>query len=636
MARSRVMQNSLSGGVISPVMKGRRDLESYYNSLEEAENVVLLPQGGVERRQGLFYTGVTHALTNGSGRLFVFEFSLTQRYLFLFDEDDLRIYTLAGTLLYTWTGWNATADMLREFDIIQSADTVIITHESMVPIKIVRGATDTSWTATVITFKNIPYYDYTEANIPDYQNFGTSQTVDITENDIVWNYDGNDTNGTNGHLYQATAAGAGSTDLSTEDYTVGANWTDLGERENLFDGGYPRTCTFHQGRLWFGSIRDKPTSVIGSVVNDYFNFDLGYGDVQADSGIFDTIDTDQFNAIQNIISGRNLVVMTSSAEYINTADVITPTSSAWYRQTGYGSKRLKPVVLDGSIFFTDRYGKTLRNFVYTDSESAYTSLPVSIRAEHLLTDITDIGVLKGTTESSNTLVYIINGDGSLAVLNIFPGNNTYGFTKWTTPNGTFKAVEVTYDSTFFLVERDGVEYLEVISNSYDGYMDHRFEYNPGTAINRIEVDSVLYNNDTTVQLAGITQEIPATVTFESGTYYAYADSSDGTYISAGLNYDVTVKTLPISISSQAEGNIAHLPKRITRVFVDLYNTKEVYVNNFLVTSRTFSATLDSEFPLITGQEEVRLLGYNNTGQITITQSTPSPMTLLALDLEVSF
>ena len=53
MAKSHVLQNSFVSGELSPIVKGRTDLDQYYQGMETAENVVTVPQGGVKRRPGL-------------------------------------------------------------------------------------------------------------------------------------------------------------------------------------------------------------------------------------------------------------------------------------------------------------------------------------------------------------------------------------------------------------------------------------------------------------------------------------------------------------------------------------------------------------------------------------------------------
>ncbi len=52
MPRLRVPQNTMSSGELDPLLAKRFDVKHYYNGLEKARNVFLLPQGGARRRFG--------------------------------------------------------------------------------------------------------------------------------------------------------------------------------------------------------------------------------------------------------------------------------------------------------------------------------------------------------------------------------------------------------------------------------------------------------------------------------------------------------------------------------------------------------------------------------------------------------
>lgn len=55
MAKTRAIQNNFLSGVLSPLIKGNVTLQQYYQGLQQGENVVIVPQGGVKRRGGLQY-----------------------------------------------------------------------------------------------------------------------------------------------------------------------------------------------------------------------------------------------------------------------------------------------------------------------------------------------------------------------------------------------------------------------------------------------------------------------------------------------------------------------------------------------------------------------------------------------------
>ena len=561
MARSQLLQNSLITGVVAPTLYGRIDLEKYYSGLDTADNVVIMPHGGVERRPGLRH--VT-SVSTGS-RLFSFEFNVDQNYILVLSLAEIKIYKPGDSTLLNTLTWTVTQKQLNEMDIIQSADTVIIVHEDFKPKKIMREGSDTAWSLADITLTNIPKFKYD-----------------------------------------------GSTD---EDV-----WSNT--------RGWVRTATFHQGRLWFGGSKSKPTSVWASMINDFFNFNDGGNDVKDNSGIFDVLDTDQYNAINNIVSGTKLQILTAGGEFVNTADIITPKSSAWTRYTGYGAKRLKPVNLDGSTFFMDKFGKTVRTLIYDFEEGGYTTPPISILAEHIINEVQDLDMVRGSSISVSNLLYLVNLDGTVAVFNTMRKENIAGWTRWTT-QGKFKRVTVTNSVVSFIVERDGVEYLEVLDRSV--LLDHSFK---ASNTDRVEVDELLASKEIRVVADGITQLAISVERDGANVPYAVADQ-ESLDVYAGLNYDVRIKTLPAALATR-DGNKVYSTKRITKVTSNVYQTRGMYINDIIVTNRKFGQKLDEVFAPFTGLVSTYLLGYNSTNQIEITQKNPDPLTILALDLEISY
>jgi hypothetical protein len=57
MAKTRFIQSSFVSGELSPLLKGRVDINQYYQAVETADNVVIVPQGGMRRRPGTEFIG---------------------------------------------------------------------------------------------------------------------------------------------------------------------------------------------------------------------------------------------------------------------------------------------------------------------------------------------------------------------------------------------------------------------------------------------------------------------------------------------------------------------------------------------------------------------------------------------------
>jgi hypothetical protein len=61
-AKSKFLQSSFVSGELSPLLKGRVDLEQYYQGVATAENVLIVPQGGLKRRAGTQHVDVAEKI----------------------------------------------------------------------------------------------------------------------------------------------------------------------------------------------------------------------------------------------------------------------------------------------------------------------------------------------------------------------------------------------------------------------------------------------------------------------------------------------------------------------------------------------------------------------------------------------
>jgi hypothetical protein len=153
-------QAGFNKGQLSPALFGRTDIDSMYSQgAEEVTNAYVMPQGGLRRREGLEYIATT--TSSAAGRLVSFEFNTEQKYLLVFTAGEMKVYkddVLQATITSSPIS-TLTAAMVAEMKWTQSADTLYLVHEDVQPIKVTR-ASHTSWSASSVTFSNIPTYDY--------------------------------------------------------------------------------------------------------------------------------------------------------------------------------------------------------------------------------------------------------------------------------------------------------------------------------------------------------------------------------------------------------------------------------------------------------------------------------------------
>ena len=120
----------------------------------------------------------------------------------------------------------------------------------------------------------------------------------------------------------------------------------------------------------------------------------------------------------------------------------------------------------------------------------------------------------------------------------------------------------------------------------------------------------------------------SSVTFPTATTSSYE---------VGLDYDVTIKTLPIEPNIQGYASLKGFKKRVLEVNAFLNETQNITINSNTIPIRTLgTSNLDVGIPEFTGTKTLHgILGYSSTGQITIGQSAPLKLHLLGLDYKVS-
>lgn len=676
-------QTSFTRGELDPKLVGRNDLESFYKGAADLTNIVCIPQGGAEKRPGMEHLG--DALNDG--RLENFSFNVEQNYLLVFSALRMEIFK-DGVLQTNINGsgndylvTTLTLVQIQEMDYIQSADTIIITQEDIEPQRIQRTS-DTTWTIIDVPLINVPQFDFNDGSSPT----PTSEIQTVTFNGIEqgstvqlalegisteeFAYEGNNSDMaesireqlqslpntgatgvsvvyTSGSIFGAvftiTLAGDSANDwrLITGIMVVGAvtgdeiinsarTQTGVARSEDAWNStrGWPRTATFHEGRLWFGGSKSLPSTIWGSNVNQPFNFNDGRA--RADESITATLATDQVNAVTGIISNRTLQVFTSGAEFYVPVSPITPENIAVKPQTNLGSKRVRPVVLEGTTLFIQRTGKAVFQFQFINDFQSNEARSVSILAPHLINNPSQMAVRRGASTSDANYVYFVNDDGLMTVFNSNAVEGVQAFTRWDN-GGEIVSVSVVDDQVHTLTKRtiDSVvayhierENLNLFMDS--GVYDASFTGTVFTGLDHLEGETVELKIDGAVQLDKVVS---------SGQITVSDDSLTSAIIEVGLKFRPRIETMPWNLNLQ-NGPTAAQKKRILRVAVQLFESNGVVINGALLPDKiTGLNQFDAPEPQ-TGFKRVFGLGWSLEASVIVTQETPMPFTILALDMEV--
>ena len=651
MARFVNLQTNFSTGELDPLLRARVDLEQYNNALSKATNVVIQPQGGMKRRPGLKNVYELPANTGSGVRMIPFEFSVDDSYMLVFV--DLRMYvfknaTLIGNINATGNPYLVTtiaSANLAELNWTQSADTLIVTHPNLNPIRIVRGGTDASWTISNITFTSIPDYAFT---LTITNPAGTltpsavSGNITLTASSAVFSA------ATVGQYINAVPQGrarvVGFTSTTVVTAIVEfpffnttaiakASWDIESGYEPVWSvtRGYPRTVVFHEGRLYFGGSKSRPSTVWGSKIGLYFDFKIT--EALDDDAVEATLDTSQLNVIVDMISGRDFQVFTTGAEfYVPQAgtDPITPSTFLFKSISKNGTKPGTRVeALESGTIFIQRQGKALNEFLFADSQLTYVTQRISLLCGHLLKNPTRLALRRATDTDEGDLLMITNAtDGTMAVFSILKSQQVVAPSEFIT-DGQFLDVGVDVTRILTVTKRtfNAVDKYYVELFSEDFYTDCAFTGgvasgatglpHEGKALNVI-CDGVPQSNETVVSGA-ITFDRPST-----------------TYWEAGLPYTVYAKTMPIELRLQT-GSRVSFKKRVLQVNAIVDDTQHLRINGQPVPFRNFdNPLLDLPVQEFTGIKRLDgVLGYSREIAVEVTQQLPLKMTLLGLEYKIA-
>lgn len=393
-----------------------------------------------------------------------FTFSQDQQYLLILTNYNMAVYK-DNAFECDIRVFGATNDKVRKFNWVQSLDTLLLFEQDTLTRKIIRQGADDQWQSEDVAWSRQPTYQWDN---PDTTGTGTPAAVSGTG----VNFTSSTSYFTAGMVGKYIRGGGGFALISAYtsatvvqidiiepyrfDSTDPIGPGDWVVEEDVWSAthGYPTCGVFHEGRLWLGGSRELPMTLWGSKTGRFFDFGSGTG--LADEAIDVTLDSNGLSAIYQLYSGRNLSIFTQDSEwYVPAAfqEPITPSNITLRRVTSRGIKQYVPVVeMTGAILFVQRLGKTIREFIWNETEVSYNANPLSLLASHLLNDPVDMRARPSTSTDEADYVLIVNSDGALTMLTTLREQNITAFTQVST-KGDFKACAVVGDVMYFAVRR---------------------------------------------------------------------------------------------------------------------------------------------------------------------------------------
>ena len=721
------IQSNFSTGELDPLVRARIDLAQYNNALAKATNIVIQPQGGLRRRPGSKYiTELPSAAADGV-RLVPFEFNVNDSYMLCFTnnqmhviKDGIQITNIngSGNPYLTTT---ITSAMLSSIVWTQSADTMIIVQEDLQPQLLVRGATDSSWTISAISFDSIPKYAFdlqvfepkatltpsaVSGNITvtasayhsDTGSLQAATTTSVTlkaaasaTDDIFVGLCVHMTSGAqsgkarkitayNGTTKVATVFPAWETaPVATDNYKIvpfavesvnqyinavpqgrarileyvsdtevraiteypffdttartTGNWSIECFYEDVWSAakGWPRTVTFHEGRLYFGGSKSRPSTIWGSKIGIFYDFVPT--ESLDDDAIEATLDTSSLNIVVDMISGRDLQVFTTGGEFYvpqTSTDPITPLTLSFKAVSRNGTKPGSRVQsLESGTVYIQRLGKSVNEFLFSDTQLTYVTQRISLLSGHLLKSPTRMTLRRANSTDEGDLLMMANEtDGSLAVFSVMRSQQITAPSEFIT-DGSYIDVQVDVSDIYTVVKRtfDSTDRYFVELFGFDYFTDCAFVGAAAASLAGLPHEGESINV--------ITDGVPqANETVTSGAITF--DRASTTSYEVGLPFTVYAKTMPIELKIQT-GTRMGFKKRVVEINAIVHNTQHMELNGNPLPFRIFdNPLLDEAVPVFTGIKRVNgVLGYSREQAVEISQTVPLKMTLLGLEYKVA-
>jgi hypothetical protein len=428
----RTLRNAFNGGKISEDAASRSDIGTYNKSCTKLKNFIPHVVGVVRKRGGFAY--LADSLATSTAKLIDMSVSDNLSFVLEFTHLKLRIFDNRGRLVKDSSGnviLLTTPWSYLDIQSIQSAHKVsalFVVCPDKAPRRVFRTS-PTEWSVDTITF-----------------NWGPAPSIGVDPS--PW--------GTPGNI------------------------------------GYPSAIAFHENRLWFGGTQSHPQKFWASSTNDYIDMVAGPND---NDGFNREIASNGLNAITWFSVNRDLLIGTLNEEFlVKSSDgrALSNTNISILSQTGYGSKRIKPLSLGNKTLFIQGSGDKIREFGYSFAEDSFSARNLSI-----LNPVEDDSIIEMVFQQDpDSIVWVCTKYGKLLGLTYDSDQKVTGWHEHDVGGEVLALATIpdfysSSDSLFAVIRRGSVKTVEVIrrntnrTTNYYYYMDKSIS-SPGGGLTHLD------------------------------------------------------------------------------------------------------------------------------------------------------
>lgn len=681
-------QFSFSAGMLDRSLTARADIEHYLKGALSLKNVVCIPTGGVTLRGGLVKD--FEVTDGGKGiRLASFEVTPEEGLLVVFTEKKIRIYQnaeLKGELTTEFLGPD-----LRDLDFNQKSDTSIITSKYYTFMELLRQGKNDSWGYNEIALNKAPEYTFadTEGGVNDIQqikfrNFQEGDTIRLSldgektlsiiytkSSTVMADRIKNAINGlatvdkTNGGcvvtvvtaetLYQVEFVGTdGKQDKpdmiaaieeqasTNEQVVVKCIQEGKPPLEALWSEkrGYPFSSCHCQGRLYFGGSHALPYMINGSMTNNQYTFRKTNQNLD-DEAVEIPADADGACEIRRVYAMERLFALTNKGIFAAKEMPITP-GSILNKQTDTPCAFVRPKEIDSAMIYvtqnSEGKNQTVASLTYTYENEKYKTDDLAYLVPSIMREPLNIDVRRSIKRNHATYLFVINSDGTLAVLN---SKQSQGLNGWSIceTNGKFLDVVVINDITYFAIEREigGVKRYFIEHWDDNAKLDLGITLISDKPIKEWTNENLDIFNGLTVGVYA--QDLPyGEVKVENSTIVL---DYPATKIEVGIPFEWDAETMPAVVENDVYSLVGH-KYRVPHVSVQLKDTAGININGQQVCNRFFGRdSWDKENILINGTKSIQQLGWfgdviGREATIRCSGTSLQPATILSATMEILY
>lgn len=345
-------------------------------------------------------------------------------------------------------------------------------------------------------------------------------------------------------------------------------------------GMYPSSVTLHQQRLCLAGTLNVINGCWLSRSADFENMDRARP-IRADDSISFALVADKVNAITHVLSLKELIVLTGDGLWAvggggDTGAAITPSSIVASRETGRGSARVKPLVVDDIMFYVTGKGRAVRTLGFTFEIDGYKSDNVSIFAPHLFAQGVDRLVYM---EEPHACVFALRPDGTIIVLTWEIDHEVWGWSRLEIDGVVEDICIITeggYDRLYAIIRRTfgattlrSLERMALPGDVETGcHLDYSSTFlfdvaaTTATGLWHLEGQQVSVVYDGYVEHG---------VTVTNGQVVAPEPANQ---ISVGLRYEGLIETLPPPLNSSS-GSLHVERQQVVDVVIRMHDTKGI-------------------------------------------------------------